>query len=73
MGLTTNSFLIYYYLKRNWKRGDRKRSCKTREKCNFFENRAKRQFSTVVHVENLKFSRSRMIKQTSPLESCREI
>ena len=43
--------------------------CKTREKFNFSEKKGK----TVISVENRKFSRSRMMKQTAPLNSSREI
>ena len=42
--------------------------CKTREKFNFFKKG-----KTVISIENRKFSRSRMTKLTSPLNSSREI
>ena len=42
--------------------------CKTREKFNFFEKG-----KTVILIENRKFSRSRMMKRTVPLNSSREI
>ena len=44
-------------------------NCKTREKFIFSEKNGK----TVISVENKKFSRSRMMKQTSPLNSFCEI
>ena len=43
--------------------------CKTRGKNSIFLNKGK----TVIFVENRKFSRSRMTKRTSQLNSCREI
>ena len=43
--------------------------CKTREKTLIFLKNGK----TVISVENRKFSRSRMMKRTSPLNSSREI
>ena len=43
--------------------------CKTQEKFKFSEKNGK----TVISVENWKFSRSRMTKRTSPLNSSREI
>ena len=46
------------------KRGE----CKTRENSNFLENG-----KTVILVKTKNFSRSWMTKQTSPLESSREI
>ena len=42
--------------------------CKTREKYNL-----KKKGKTVISVENLNFSISRMTKRTSPLESSHEI
>ena len=44
-------------------------------KMQFFKKKkkAKQSFVVVVQVENLKFSRSQMTKQTSALESSREI
>ena len=42
--------------------------CKTQEKFNFFEKG-----KTIISVGNRKFSRSRMTKWTSPLNSSREI
>ena len=43
--------------------------CKTREKNSIFLKNGK----TVISVENRKFSRSRMMKQTTPLNSSHEI
>ena len=43
--------------------------CKTQEKFNFFLKNGR----TVILVENRKFSRSRMMKRTAPLNSSREI
>ena len=43
--------------------------CKTREKCSIFLKKGK----TVILVGNLKFSRSRTMKRTSPFNSSREI
>ena len=46
----------------------RKGECKTRENSNFLKNG-----KIVILVKIQKFSRSRMTKRTSPLESSREI
>ena len=46
----------------------RRRECKTRENSNFRKNGKK-----VISVKNLNFSRSQMMKRTSPLESSRKI
>ena len=43
--------------------------CKTREKFNFYEKKCK----TVISIVNQKFSRSRMTKRSSLLNSSREI
>ena len=43
--------------------------CKTREKNSIFLKKGK----TVISVKNRKFSRSRMTKRTTPLNSSREI
>ena len=43
--------------------------CKTREKKSIFLKKGK----TVISIENRKFSRSRMMKRTAPLNSSREI
>ena len=43
--------------------------CKTREKNSIFFRKGK----TVISIENRKFSRSRMMKLTVPLNSSREI
>ena len=47
----------------------RRGECKTRENSNFSEKNGK----MVISVKNQNFSRSWMTKQTSPLESSREI
>ena len=46
----------------------RRGECKTRENSNFLKNG-----KMVISVKIQNFSRSRMMKQTSPLESSREI
>ena len=46
----------------------RRGECKTRENSNFLKNG-----KTVISVKIQNFSRSRMIKRTSPLESSRKI
>ena len=43
--------------------------CKTREKNSIFLKKGK----TIILVENLKFSKSRMTKRIAPLNSSREI
>ena len=48
---------------------DRPVFCKTREKNSIFLKKGK----TVILVENRKFSRSRMTKRTTPLNSSRKI